>query len=89
MSIQSEVANMHALMLSKGVAPETADAIALALYRELVPGCSLSVAREGVAKALTTAKTGPGYFRQAAPRPTALDVPEEPAPAERLPSLTA
>lgn len=89
MSIQSEVANMHDLMLRKGVSPETAHAIALALYRELVPGCSLSVARDGVAKALTTAKTGPCYFRQAEPRRAPPDIPEEPAPAEQFSSLTA
>jgi hypothetical protein len=43
-------------MLRMGASQERAHAIAVALYRELVPGCDVCTAGEAVTRALTRAK---------------------------------
>jgi hypothetical protein len=55
MSIPSEVADMYALMRWRGASVETARAVAVALYRELVPGSDHATADEAVSRAIATA----------------------------------
>lgn len=55
MSIQSEVANMYELMRWKGASDETARAVAMVLYRELVPDSDDSTQQDAVARAIATA----------------------------------
>jgi hypothetical protein len=68
MSVQSEVAHIYELMRWKGASEETACAVAMALYRELVPGSGYAMARKVVARAVETLRVGRVLGDQAKPR---------------------
>jgi len=58
MSVENDVADVFALILSKKASEETARAAALALCRELMPRASDLLIRETVARAIATVRVG-------------------------------
>jgi hypothetical protein len=64
MRVQSEVAMMYELMRWKGASDQTARAVAMALYRELVPDSDESTQQDVVSRAIATARIGQGAERE-------------------------
>jgi hypothetical protein len=57
MTVESDVADVYALILSKKASEETARTAAMALCRELMPGSDERVVRQTVARAIATVRS--------------------------------
>jgi hypothetical protein len=58
MNTLSDVAEIYAMMLSKGASEEIARNVAAALYRELMPGSNEAQVHEALGRAITMVKGG-------------------------------
>jgi hypothetical protein len=56
MAVENDVADLYELLLRKNASEETARAVAMALYRELMPGSDDPTVREAVARAIATVR---------------------------------
>jgi hypothetical protein len=68
MTVETDVADMYALLLRTGASEKTAREVAMALYRQLMPSSDDVTARETVSRAIATVRIAHAASNDAAPR---------------------